>query len=31
VSDASGMNLLDVPVRKWSDELLTTLEIRNAP
>lgn len=27
VSDASGMQLLDVPNRKWSDELLTAFEI----
>lgn len=27
VSDASGMNLLDVPGRKWSDEILQALEI----
>ncbi len=27
VSDASGMQLLDVPGRKWSDELLSSLEI----
>ena len=27
VSDASGMNLLDVPKRKWSDEVLTKLNI----
>ena len=27
VSDASGMQLLDVPNRKWSDELLSAFEI----
>jgi len=27
VSDASGMNLLDVPNRKWSDEVLSKLKI----
>ena len=27
VSDASGMQLLDVPNRRWSDELLSALEI----
>lgn len=27
VSDASGMQLLDVPARKWSDEVLTKLDI----
>ena len=27
VSDASGMQLLDVPGRKWSDEVLTKLDI----
>lgn len=27
VSDASGMNLLDVPGRRWSDEVLGKLEI----
>ena len=27
VSDASGMQLLDVPNRKWSDELLTAFDI----
>lgn len=27
VSDASGMQLLDVPKRKWSDEVLSKLEI----
>jgi xylulokinase len=27
VSDASGMNLLDVPKRRWSDEVLKALEI----
>lgn len=27
VSDASGMNLLDVPGRRWSDEILKALEI----
>ncbi len=27
VSDASGMQLLDVPNRRWSDELLTAFEI----
>ena len=27
VSDASGMNLLDVPKRKWSDEILEKLSI----
>ena len=27
VSDASGMQILDVPNRKWSDELLTAFEI----
>ena len=27
VSDASGMQLLDVPNRKWSDELLSVFEI----
>lgn len=27
VSDASGMNLLDVPKRDWSDEILTKLQI----
>jgi len=27
VSDASGMQILDVPKRKWSDELLTAFEI----
>ena len=27
VSDASGMNLLDVPGRKWSEEVLAKLEI----
>lgn len=27
VSDASGMNLLDVPGRCWSDEILTALDI----
>lgn len=27
VSDASGMQLMDIPGRKWSDEVLTKLEI----
>lgn len=27
VSDASGMQLLDVPKRRWSEEVLTKLEI----
>lgn len=27
VSDASGMNLLDISTRKWSDEMLSLLEI----
>ena len=27
VSDASGMQLLDVPARRWSDELLSAFEI----
>lgn len=27
VSDASGMQLLDVPARKWSDEILEALDI----
>ena len=27
VSDASGMNLLDVPKRQWSDEVLSKLDI----
>ncbi len=30
VSDASGMQLLDVPGRKWSDEVLTALGIDKA-
>lgn len=30
VSDASGMNLLDVPNRCWSDEVLDTLKIDKA-
>lgn len=30
VSDASGMNLLDVPKRQWSDEILGKLEIDRA-
>ena len=30
VSDASGMQLLDVPNRRWSDEVLTKLEIGRA-
>ena len=27
VSDASGMQLLDIPARKWSDEILSKLDI----
>ena len=27
VSDASGMQLMDIPNRKWSDEVLEKLEI----
>ncbi len=27
VSDASGMNLMDIPARTWSDEILSKLEI----
>ena len=27
VSDASGMNLMDIPARTWSDEILNKLEI----
>ena len=30
VSDASGMQLLDIPKRCWSDEILTKLEIDSA-
>jgi len=30
VSDASGMNLLDVPERRWSDEILKKLQIDKA-
>lgn len=30
VSDASGMNLLDVPNRRWSGEILSALEIDGA-
>lgn len=30
VSDASGMNLLDVPARRWSDEILKKLNIDKA-
>lgn len=30
VSDASGMNLLDVPKRQWSDEILEKLDIPKA-
>lgn len=30
VSDASGMNLLDVPKREWSSEILSRLEIDRA-
>ncbi len=30
VSDASGMQLLDVPKRKWSDEVLAALDIDKA-
>lgn len=30
VSDASGMNLLDVSKREWSDEILNTLDIDRA-
>lgn len=27
VSDASGMQLLDIPKRQWSDEILEKLDI----
>ena len=30
VSDASGMNLMDIPRRKWSDEILTKLGIEKS-
>ncbi len=30
VSDASGMNLMDVPARDWSDEILSKLQIDRA-
>lgn len=30
VSDASGMNLMDIPGRKWSDEILSKLEIERS-
>jgi len=30
VSDASGMNLLDVPNRCWSDEILEKLDLDKA-